>query len=207
MCIIDPEKLAYWYLRLNGFLTIENFVVHPDMGSQQCTDIDLIAARFPHRAELLKNPMPDDDRIVLDPNRILIVLAEVKTGTCDLNSPWTNRDKSNIQRVLSAVGPFERKRVNAVSEELYNHGWYENQDFAVFLCCFGQRKNQDLYVQFPKMPQLIWDDILSFIHKRFREYEKQKCSHPQWDKTGKKLWDCINIHSDVDEFRKAIKIR
>lgn len=22
---IDPERLAYWYLRLNGFLTIENF--------------------------------------------------------------------------------------------------------------------------------------------------------------------------------------
>jgi len=27
---IDPENFAYWYLRLNGFLTITNFVVHPD---------------------------------------------------------------------------------------------------------------------------------------------------------------------------------
>ena len=27
---LDPEKVAYWYFRLNGFLQIENFVVHPE---------------------------------------------------------------------------------------------------------------------------------------------------------------------------------
>jgi hypothetical protein len=26
---LDPEKVAYWYFRLNGFFQIENFVVHP----------------------------------------------------------------------------------------------------------------------------------------------------------------------------------
>ena len=26
---IDPEKVAYWYFRLNGFFQIENFIVHP----------------------------------------------------------------------------------------------------------------------------------------------------------------------------------
>jgi hypothetical protein len=26
---LDPEKVAYWYFRLNGFFEIENFVVHP----------------------------------------------------------------------------------------------------------------------------------------------------------------------------------
>ena len=25
---LKPEKVAYWYLRLNGFLQIENFVLH-----------------------------------------------------------------------------------------------------------------------------------------------------------------------------------
>lgn len=28
--IYSPERLAYWYFRLNGFLTTENFVVHPE---------------------------------------------------------------------------------------------------------------------------------------------------------------------------------
>jgi hypothetical protein len=27
---LDPEKVAYGYFRLNGFLQIENFVVHPE---------------------------------------------------------------------------------------------------------------------------------------------------------------------------------
>jgi hypothetical protein len=26
---LDPEKVAYWYLLLNGFLKIEDFVIHP----------------------------------------------------------------------------------------------------------------------------------------------------------------------------------
>jgi len=30
---IDPEDLAYWYFRLNGFLAIKNFVVHPDFNN------------------------------------------------------------------------------------------------------------------------------------------------------------------------------
>jgi hypothetical protein len=27
---LPTEKVAYWFFRLNGCLTIENFVVHPD---------------------------------------------------------------------------------------------------------------------------------------------------------------------------------
>jgi len=27
---VSSDALGYWFLRLNGFLTIPNFVVHPD---------------------------------------------------------------------------------------------------------------------------------------------------------------------------------
>jgi hypothetical protein len=39
---LDPEKVAYWYFRLNGFFR----------GGKQ-TDADLLGVRFPHRAERL----------------------------------------------------------------------------------------------------------------------------------------------------------
>ena len=26
---LDPAKMACWYFRLNGFLQVENFIVHP----------------------------------------------------------------------------------------------------------------------------------------------------------------------------------
>ena len=207
MCLVDSEKLAYWYFRLNGFLTIEDFVVHPDWKSEQRTDVDLIAARFPYRVELPENPMEDDARIILDPRRIRIVLAEVKTGMCDLNDPLKKRDKRNIPRVLLAIGLFEDKRIiEAVSEELYNQGWYEDKGFVVSLCCLGRLENSDLRKKFQKMPQLTWKDVLNFIHKRFRQYKDQKCSHEHWDETGHILWKCAMDFEDFNKFRKAIKV-
>ena len=34
---LNPEKVAYWYFRLNGFLQIENFVIHPSQSGAQRT--------------------------------------------------------------------------------------------------------------------------------------------------------------------------
>jgi hypothetical protein len=58
---LDPEKVAYWYFRLNGFFQIENFVVHPARRGGQRTDADLLTVRFPHRAERLFDD-PNDIR-------------------------------------------------------------------------------------------------------------------------------------------------
>lgn len=67
MCetLYTPERLAYWYLRLNGYLLLENFIIHHDVSSNQETDADLLGVRFQHRAENLNNPM-HDDRLVVD---------------------------------------------------------------------------------------------------------------------------------------------
>ena len=102
---LDPEKVAYWYFRLNGFLQIENFVVHPERRGGQRTDADLLAVRFPHRAErLFDDPndiMPDDEhRLSLSHDLIDVVIAEVKTNQpCTLNGPWTQEERQNVHRV------------------------------------------------------------------------------------------------------------
>ena len=160
MFTIDCEKLAYWYFRLNGFLTIENFVVHPNSGSQQRTEIDIIAARFPYRTELPENenPMLDDKRLVLKPDKIRIVLAEVKKGMCKLNSAW--HDKGNMQQILSALGAFDRETSMLVSDGLYEHGYYEDDNFLLSLCCLGRENNVALCKKLPKVPQLSWYDVL-----------------------------------------------
>ena len=74
---INPEHLAYWYFRLNGFMTTVNFVVHPDEGCEQRTEVDLLGVRFPHRAELLSQPMPDDTPFIQETKRPYVVIAEV----------------------------------------------------------------------------------------------------------------------------------
>jgi len=206
ICRFDPEKLAYWYFRLNGFLTIENFVVHPDSGSAQRTEIDIIAARFPYRVELPsnENPMQDDKRLMLKPDKIRIILAEVKKGMCKLNPALKNPDKENLQQIISSVGPFEREKIDVVSCKLYKRGYYEDENFLLSLCCLGQNANHDISNQLPKVPQLTWDNVLSFIYKRFNRYEIYKRQHQQWDSTGQNLYkhfqkcDCIEFLETIE---------
>ena len=57
---LNSESLTYWYFRLNEFFTIPNFVVHPDRGSKQRTDIDVFGIRLPNRHELIADRMEDD---------------------------------------------------------------------------------------------------------------------------------------------------
>jgi hypothetical protein len=42
------EELAYWYLRLNGFFPISNFVVHRSLDVPNTSDVDVVAVRPPH---------------------------------------------------------------------------------------------------------------------------------------------------------------
>jgi len=204
---IDPETLAYWYLRLNGFLTITNFVVHPDdWRGRQRTDVDVMAARFPHRSELLVNPMEDDPALIASRGRILIYVAEVKTGTCNLNGPWTEPDKKNMQRVVRSVGAFPLEERDKVAVALYEEGFYENQSTRMSLMCIGSQENREKRKQFPEVPQITWDHILDFIFRRFNEYRGQKRHHPQWPREARRLFQLSLECKTCEEFIARLEV-
>ena len=117
---LDPERVAYWYLRLNGFLQIENFVVHPERRGSQRTDADLLGVRFRHRAEFAFDhgePMADDERLFLSPRFDDVVIVEVKTNQpCTLNGPWTKPEAQNVHRVLAAIGCLTRENIPDAAE-------------------------------------------------------------------------------------------
>src|SRR5262245_28244586 len=123
---LNPERVAYWYFRLNGFFQIENFIVHPHRRGGQRTDVDLLAVRFPHRAErLIDDPndiMADDVHTLgLSDRMIDVVVAEVKTNqACTLNGPWTKRDAQNVHRVLAAIGCLPSDRIELAANDIYN---------------------------------------------------------------------------------------
>ena len=140
---MNPETIAYWFFRLNGCATITNFVVHPDRHGSQRTDVDVLAVRFPHRAELMTSgdPMPDHPVFNSD-GKIDIIFAEVKHGLCRLNGPWTNPEEENINRVWYAVGAFDSHRVSEVAHALYQVGNYQDDFYRVRLFAVGERKNE-----------------------------------------------------------------
>ncbi len=200
--IISPESLAYWYFRLNGCFTIPNFIVHPDRGVGQKTDVDILAVRFPYRAELLENSMVDDEAITSITRKPLIIIAEVKTARCRLNGPWVRKGARNMQRIFRAVGAFPFGETELVAESIYKKGVYENESYYITLVCVGKTINNGVMRDYPAVPQLTWDDILSFIYNRFNTYIEQKRYHSQWDKVGQLLWDSFTASNDVNEFKE-----
>lgn len=183
--IFSPERLAYWYFRLNGFLTTENFVVHPDTGRNQRTDADLLAVRFSHRRENLVRPMKDDPRISACRTPLNVIIAEVKTGLCTLNGPWTNPEAGNMKRVLRAIGCLPEEALELASSLLYRRGAWVDSMVTLRLFSVGNRRGEGLCI--PGEQQVTWDEVIAFCLERFKSYRSQKSSVGQWTEDGRAL--------------------
>jgi hypothetical protein len=182
-----------------------NFVVHPEEGAEQRTDVDVLGVRFPFRAELLREPMEDDLPFRAETQRPFIILAEVKKDRCKLNGPWTRSEDRNMHRVLTAIGAIPPEHHEAAATGLYKEGVYESDRVLLSLCCVGGAENREVRRHFPRVPQILWPAIAAFIYRRFEKYFYQKLSHPQWDKTGRKLWKLASTCRSLDDFTNAIE--
>lgn len=189
---VSSEALGYWFLRLNGFLTIPNFVVHPDAGNQQGTDVDVLGVRFPYRRENRQRPMRDSGHF-LHREKAFVALAEIKTGVCRLNGPWTEPGRENMQRVLSALGMLAPHEIDFAAQEIYEEGYFENQLYYITMVCFGTARRDEITEQYPSVPQILWPEVKAFIWDRFSRYRSLKRDHVQWDEVGKGLWDLVTM--------------
>ncbi len=178
------EQLALWYLRLNGYFVTPNFIAHGDGGPR--TDVDVLAVRFPHSQEY-----PDDmQRLHIPANKIDVIFAESRTGRCKLNGPWKAAgDHHALEYVLRRVDVLENdKSITAAANGLYEKQSYESGDYVFRIVCFGSQTNGTL----PRVTQVMWPDVLSFISQRFGTYQAQKAEHQHWDSFGAYLWDNLS---------------
>lgn len=202
-----PEEIAYWFFRLNGCLTIVNLVIHPDLeevfqGMRQRTDVDILAVRFPYRCELGMK----DYGIIFSNDKIDIIIAEVKSGRCNLNGPWVSSERKNMQRVLKFIGALEENKIEKAAKAIYNEGKYCDEKYCIKLLMVGKEKNKHLQNKYPAITQIFFDEILGFIWERFNTYKLVKSSHPQWDSTGKELFSLATYRykEQKEEFIKHI---
>ncbi|MGB9835080.1 MAG: hypothetical protein ACPLPW_08970 [bacterium] len=197
-----PERLVYWYLRLNGFLILENFIIHPDQGYLQRTDADFLGVRFKHRRELLINPMVDDPRVSDCSTFCNVIIAEVKRGQCALNCPWTNPSDENMHRILRAIGCFEEREMEDAAIALYQKGHFQNDNITCRLLAFGNRKGE---LPIAGVPQILFHEVIQFIYKRFRDYPRQKSSVVNWPRDGRKLRYLFGGCRDKQEFEEKVR--
>lgn len=206
---LDPEKVAYWYFRLNGFVQIENFIVHPERRGGQRTDADLLAVRFPFRSErLFDDPndiMVDDEQgLALSRNLIDIVVVEVKANQpCCLNGPWTAEDRKNVHRVLAAIGCLPHEQIDVAAADIYRSGIHRSNTLRIRLVAVGRDRSEELARGYPQVTQLLWTEMLSFVWDRFHCYRQQKTQVDQWDQEGRKIkWLADEYRRSCDDFVK-----
>jgi hypothetical protein len=204
---VNPEDLAYWYMRLNGFLTIRNFVVHPEWRRNGAgTDADIVGVRFPHRQEMQRRPLQDDDWLGSLPGVLVLAIAEVKAGLCNLNGPWINPDQQNVHRVLAAVGLFPDSEIDDVAKGLYANGLHRSGSQVALLLAFGRTENADLSRHHREVRQILWPAVLSFIWHRFSEYWREKAWHQPWDHVGEDLYTLASQTHDAVSFSRGVEI-
>ncbi len=192
------EKILYWYLRLNGFYTFANFIIHNERGESVQTEIDVAGVRFPERKENLERPMQDE---IEDTSKIFFIIAEATTGNCKINDKW--QKASVIKSVITSLGVVRANHedLDAIVSDICKNGFY---DFKDEVRCFSflsvGKKKDTLRREYEKVPQYTWEEILKFIYIRFDKYSKEKADHGQWDETGKFLWDEFKKVSDEKEY-------
>jgi hypothetical protein len=197
------EQLAYWFFRLNGFLTITNLVIHTER-YYQGTEIDVIGIRFPFRKELRHQTPEGHEDFMKDYNdfdigKTLLIIADAKGGQRDFNEAW--KKEENIIRILNFVGIVEDPE--KYIEPLYSTGKYEGDNLCIRFCLISRQKYEKSQL-FPESLKITWEEITDFIYDRFDKYERVKRSHHQWDETGHLLWKLFKASKDKKEFHKLV---
>lgn len=178
----NVEKLAYWYLRLNGYFTVENFSIHPDTNNDRGTDADLLAVRFPYSTE---NPLRynfERDHTFIVQNKIDFLIVEVKSSRCEINiKTWGNPEEKHVQYALRWMGFYgSGKEIDDIANQIYNPGIWSNDSFCVRHCCFGEKENPDLQIQHPMIVQKKLIDLTEYLRQRFSNRCLQ-IHHENWD--------------------------
>lgn len=79
----SSEDKSYWYLRLNGFFIIDNFVIHKSKNVEYSADADLVGIRTPFVFEEIGGQPDDWDKNLFkhfDPNAIIGIICQTKGG-------------------------------------------------------------------------------------------------------------------------------
>lgn len=115
------ERLAYWYLRLNGFLMVENFVLHRH-GMQRTSEADLLGIRLRHSEESIDGGILSIHETILrligkeGATNNVAVIVQVKTGTATDSGGAFHHDR--IYRGLKFIGALSPAVVDSVASEL-----------------------------------------------------------------------------------------
>ncbi len=201
---LNPEDVAYWYLRLIGFLCLRNLLVHGDRRGDDRTEIDVVGVCFRYRREHLDNPMVDDDWIERV-ERTIVVFCDAKKGAHGFNRAWSNQRRRIMESFLALVGVIPDGLWDQAARELYERGRSEpSPDLLITALLIHHDPQQQALLRWKGAEIVQLGHAFRFVHRRFRAYDVIKRSHEQWEKSGHSLWRLYDRYRwSEDEFVRA----
>jgi len=182
------EEVAQWYFRLNGFLQT-GFVLHDDQPHRQVTEADVLAVRFPHSEESLRDIRVTDHqwiREVTPRQQTLFVIAEVtQGGPCKVNDPWRDPSSSAMEKAIRRLGFALPEKRAGIAKAMYDRLRWPGDNFVLQFLSIGDRTNDGLSTRYQDLVQLTWDGIAGFLWDRFHAFGQIKGWPPQWPEFGR----------------------
>jgi hypothetical protein len=163
------EEAAYWYLRLNGFFPITNFVLHAGTDVAHTSECDVLGVRPPYVYEEIGGQSTDWDPFLVKHlrfDRPVGIICEVKTGGYKRGKLFRKDSIEYSVRRLGLVGKNEASRVA-----------HNLRDAPLCAASDGTLIGKLLVARQPaEGPFLYRDlgDIRRFLDERVAKYPKQK---------------------------------
>ena len=165
--------LVQSYLYMNGYFTVTEYPILEliaDGEYRTVTDVDILALRIPGAGRTIESPdgavLAVDPALDLDPDRVDLIIAEVKEGKAELNA--SARDPKVLRAALNRFGAIPEDRIGAVIDQLLEDGEAEHPDGArVRLMAFGSRPPVQ---RRKKYRWILHGDLVGFMHRTIGEH-------------------------------------
>ena len=207
------EQFVCVYLRLNGYFTVPNFIVHDPkqvlndtIGNR--TETDVLAIRMPYSVEQTNTFQLRNDPCLVgeQEGRIDVVIAEAKSG--DQNKPnkvWRRQESVDvIEYLVRFIGLFKDNKINEVAQQLLTQYRFKDKSCRIRYIIFASGPNEH-YQQ--KGIQYITHDCIA----RFLVGVRGNCwvdedigvasVHQQWDPFLKDIFGIANNQDNSPEVR------
>lgn len=214
------EEVARFYLKLQGYFTLNNFALHKDLSAYDLTtEADLLAVRLMHSCEHLARrrlaDCPELERILHSSRRSIFLIVEVKSSACSINASWDYErnprgSEANHLYAIKRAGLWSVRDAVEIAKKVAEQGRWENSESVVQYLCVGAEKGAT-----SGRPTVLFRDIARFMVDRFLPFLPLKIPERQgalraWGQFGygaaEYLKKCSSQQAgDVIDFEEAVE--
>jgi hypothetical protein len=214
------ERIVRWYLRFNGYFTIENFYVHnpqrvykEHVGDD--TETDILGIRMPYSDEIAGTvKIANHGPLVSGANGCFdVVIAEVKNAEdARPNSIWRHPEDADavatVSYILKFIGGWNEKCLEEISRRLIADFRFCNERFRVRYIMFSKSLSKG-YAN--RIQHISFPEIVRFLDEQRGQCWKEHglgvaSTHKEWEPLINEAFNAFNSERAPEE-RQSMVLR